>query len=115
MADGMKVPLRQFISSTVARPCAGQPKQPCSDRPMAHTALPGWLGGATPDEYVRIAHSDAVVDCHTLIGPQCAGMAIYRANVAKRCGPLNLTLPKDPEACFSTPYEFLDHHSGKKL
>ena len=113
-ADGMKgTPRRQLISRAEARPCTGQPKRPCPDCPMTRASLPGWLGGATPEEYLRLAHSDVLVDCHTLIGPQCAGMAIYRANVAKRCDPPNLTLPNDREACFATPHEFLAHHSKK--
>lgn len=103
---------RKLITSDEARPCAGQPTRPCSDCPMARDALPGWLGGATPEEYARLAHSDTVVSCHTLKGPQCVGMAIYRANVVKRCDPPNLRLPKDTAAVFATPMEFLQHHGG---
>jgi len=102
---------KQLISSEEAVDGKAQHTQPCSDCPMATTALPGWLGGATPDEYVQLAHSDHVVDCHCIRGTQCAGMAIYRANVIKRCDPPNLNLPKDPVKVFATPMAFVAHHN----
>lgn len=77
---------------------------------MARTALNGWLGGATPEEYVRLAHSDAQVSCHVYGNVQCAGMAIYRRNVCKRVSPPGLVLEKDTEAVFATPMAFLEHH-----
>lgn len=87
-----------------------QHTQPCSDCPMTRDALPGWLGGATPQEYRLLAHSDTVVPCHVILNQQCAGMAIYRANVVKRCDPPNLVLPCDKVKVFATPMEFLEHH-----
>jgi hypothetical protein len=80
---------------------------------MTRTALNGWLGGATPGEYVQLAHSDHVVHCHTLRGAQCAGMAIYRRNVCKRVDPPNLVLPKNTELVFATPMEFVAHHEAR--
>lgn len=77
---------------------------------MARTALPGWLGGATPQEYAAMAHADHLVECHTLLGAQCAGMAIYRRNVVKFCAPPTLRLPADRELCFASRSEFLAHH-----
>jgi hypothetical protein len=47
-----------------------------------------------------------------LIGAQCAGAAIYRANVAKNTrSDQTLRLPKDPKMVFNTPFEFWDHHT----
>ena len=77
---------------------------------MARRSLPGWLGGSSAAEYARLAHSDQQVDCHVLRGVQCAGMAIYRRNVAKQIDPPGLTLPADREAVFASPIEFLAHH-----
>lgn len=102
---------RVLVSSREAVVGKVQHKAPCTDCPMARRALPGWLGGATPEEYARLAHSDHVVNCHMIKRTQCAGMAIYRANVFKRTLPLNIQLPKDHEAVFSNPMEFLAHHS----
>ena len=56
------------------------------------------------------AHSDGIVECHTLTGAQCAGIAIYRRNVVKRVEPPNMRLEADHEKVFSTPMEFRDHH-----
>lgn len=107
--------LHQLMSSDDAIDLDGaQHLHPCPDCPMARSALPGWLGGATPEEYVRLAHSDTVVACHCIRDSQCAGMAIYRANVCKRCDPPNLKLPKDTDRVFASPFEFLDHHGGDR-
>lgn len=105
---------RQCVSSSDAVTGKTQHTKPCTDCPMARTALPGWLGGATSDEYVQLAHSDAVVACHSIKSTQCAGMAIYRRNVVKRCDPPNLVLPADRNAVFATPSEFINHHTGNK-
>lgn len=80
----------------------------CHDCPMRRVAIPGWLGGYTPQEYARLAHSDEPVDCHAIKRTQCAGMAIYRANVCKRA---TFKLPADHKAVFSTPHEFVAWHS----
>jgi hypothetical protein len=100
----------KLISSAEGGKSNKQHTQPCSDCPMRRDALPGWLGGSTPDEYVRLAHSDHPVNCHVITNQQCAGMAIYRANVVKRCDPPNLVLPKDTVKVFGFPTEFLEHH-----
>lgn len=104
---------RQLISIEDGYESPVQHTQPCSDCPMDRKSLPRWLGGHTADEYVRLAHSDHVVDCHVITNQQCAGMAIYRANVIKRCDPPNLRLPKDTEKVFATPMEFLAHHKER--
>lgn len=101
---------RKLISSAQAAKGKVQHTQPCSDCPMARSSLNGWLGGATPQEYVQLAHSDAVVDCHAIRKTQCAGMSIYRANVCKRRDPPQLQLPKDTSKVFATPMEFIAHH-----
>lgn len=88
-----------------------QHQRPCSDCPWQRDALPGWLGSGTPAEWVDTAHGECRVECHVILGMQCAGMAIYRANVVKKPrDPAILTLPKDKQRVFATPTEFLDHH-----
>lgn len=101
---------RQLISSDEAVKAKCQHKAPCSDCPWSRQSLNGWLGGASIDAWLHRAHGDDVVDCHTLRGAQCAGIAIYRRNVCKRSHPINLVLPKDEVAVFSTPMEFRAHH-----
>jgi hypothetical protein len=105
---------RRLIADDEAVEAPVQHTQPCSDCPMARTALPGWLGGSNPDEYVQLAHSDHLVPCHVISNQQCAGMAIYRKNVCKRVDPPGLRLPGDTEKVFATPMEFLAHHKRLK-
>jgi hypothetical protein len=101
----------QLITSADAKPCATQPTKPCSDCPWARTALPGWLGGFTPEEWLQAAHGEERIDCHTLKGPQCAGATIYRANVLKSVrDPQLLKLKRNVVDVFTSPGEFLKHH-----
>lgn len=100
----------KLIATGEAKRAAKPLTKPCTDCPMARASLNGWLGGATPEEYRRLAHSDARVECH-VHGHRCAGMAIYRTNVCKG-QPAEDKLPADHEAVFSTPMQFLDHHNS---
>jgi hypothetical protein len=106
---------RQLITYDQAKPAKKQHTKPCSDCPFARTAVRGWLGPYTAEEWVRLIHGEGKVECHTLIGPQCAGAAIYRGNVCKdpRDSSL-LTLPKNVTLVFRNPQEFMTHHTGKK-
>lgn len=102
---------RQLISSDEAVPASKPLTQPCSDCPWARTALPGWLGGMSIDEWLQAAHSETLVDCHCTTNQQCAGLAIYRANVLKTPRhPSIQRLPADRDTVFTTPDEFRTHH-----
>jgi hypothetical protein len=64
------------------------------------------------EEWVLAAHGECEVECHTLTGVQCAGIAIYRANVCKTPrDPKILRLPTDREKVFANPTEFRTHHA----
>jgi len=102
---------KQLISSSQAVPSDTQHSKPCSDCPWARTSLVGWTGEMSPQEWIEAAHGEALVDCHALIGPQCAGVAIYRANVCKTPrDPRILRLSSDCDSVFASPKEFLNHH-----
>jgi hypothetical protein len=104
---------RQLISSREAIPAKKQHTKPCSDCPWSRGALPGWLGSLSSDDWITIAHSDSVAECHALTGVHCAGLAIYRANVVKSVrDPAALRLPRDHKAVFSSPVEFKCHHEN---
>jgi hypothetical protein len=106
---------RKLISSREAVEAKCQHKTPCSDCPWARDSLKGWLGTMTPEEWLAAAHSETSIECHTLLGAQCAGSAIYRANVCKTPRyPEILQLPKDPDKVFTSPMQFHEHHTIKK-
>lgn len=102
---------KQLISIDEAKPSAVQHKAPCSDCPFRRDSLPGWLGGSTSAQYAKLACSDEIILCHTVIGPQCAGAAIYRANICKEVRSKKvLRLPKDKVKVFAWVTEFMEHH-----
>lgn len=85
---------------------------PCSDCPWRRDSAPGWLGSMTPREWTDAAHhSNTLVDCHTMRGAQCAGIAIYRRNVCQRVDPPSIRLEADRETVFANRMEFESHHS----
>lgn len=103
-----------ITTSEEAVPCDRQPDKPCHDCPWRRKAIAGWLGPLSPEEWVQVAHGDGKVLCHALEGPQCAGLAIYRANNHKLPrDPEALVLDTDRETVFSGPAEFLEHHKRK--
>ena len=102
---------KKLISSEEATPANGQHEHACSDCPFSRESLRGWLGGLSVDDWLGVAHSDAPSDCHVLEGAQCAGVAIYRANVGKLPrDPSILRLPRDIDNVFASPMEFREHH-----
>lgn len=102
----------QLMTSDEAVKAKRQHKRPCSDCPWSRKSLPGWVGSATPDEWIQEAHGEARIECHTRDGAQCAGAAIYRANVCKSVrDPSTLELEPDTTRVFSKPSEFVDHHT----
>lgn len=59
----------------------------------------------------QLISSDEAPEC----AKQCAGLAIYRANVCKKPRDRSiLTLPADREAVFAAPSEFRHHHTTKE-
>lgn len=85
---------------------------PCSECPWRRNSAPGWLGSEqTPEEWVRTAHRDDTVECHVHAPSLCAGIAIYRTNVAKQLRDVSVPrLPGDKVSVFATPAEFIRHH-----
>lgn len=92
-----------------------QHRTPCKECPWRRVSLRGWLGPHDAKQWVLIAHGEAVIDCHLLHQNkthQCAGAAIYRANVLKECRSARpLSLPQDKATVFSDPGQFLAHHT----
>ena len=83
----------------------------CAECPWRRKAAPGWLGSEmTPEQWVKTAHSDSIVDCHLRKDHQCVGIAHYRRNVCKMAYPPNLVVDKDKSTFFAAPAEFVSHH-----
>lgn len=103
-------------------------RKPCRECPFSKSIAPdnphGTLGGGNPLTYIGQAQGAFLLSCH--MDPkyaenprsanltQCAGAAIYRANigVASRMPEQLLALPADPDLAFTSAKEFLVHHSG---
>lgn len=102
---------RRFVSDEQAVKTASQHRKPCADCPFARTSLAGWLGAHTREEWVAMIHGEAWINCHCTTNQQCAGAAIFRANVIKCCrSPEHLSLPADTRLVFSNNAEFMTHH-----
>ena len=99
--------------------------QPCPDCPWRRSTRPGALGGSPPETFIGQAFGAYVLPCHNACDfgdpdwkakaidtPQCAGAAIFRANVGigKFLPPVLHKLPSDPGLVFNTAAEFLAHH-----
>jgi len=96
-------------------------RTPCSECPWRRVAPAGWLGPETAEGWINIVLGDGLIACHMTIPghdladmTQCAGAAIFRANVAKipRSSAVH-KLPKNRDEVFATPAEFRQHHQGE--
>jgi hypothetical protein len=106
----------KLISGAEAAPSSVQHTTPCSDCPWRRDALPGWLGSLDVDEWLKSAHGETRMECHTVKGPQCAGAAIYRANMLKSPRDKSLLrLTPDRETVFANPNEFRKHHEDGEV
>ncbi len=104
--------MKKCVSSAEAEPATRQHTKPCSDCPWARTALNGWLGGYTVEDWLAAARSDMMIDCHTVSTAQCAGAAIFRGNIGKLPRDRRVfRLPANRVLVFSSPAEFTEHHS----
>lgn len=102
-------------------------KAPCATCPFARTTAPGTLGGSPVETYIGQVHGPFVLPCHCAVNyddpqwrekaidtPQCAGAAIFRANVgaaAKMPAAIH-KLPGGHPNVFSNEAEFVAHHKG---
>lgn len=107
---------RRLVTVESATPATKQHSKPCSDCPWRRTAVEGWLGPMTGPEWIECALGEIQIDCHTLIGAQCAGAATFRANVGKLPRDRGcLRLPRDRERVFATRAEFLEYHDLDRI
>lgn len=108
------------------------PKVPCKECAFSRAVEPGCLGGSEPEVYIGQSFAPFAIPCHCHCDfsdpdwkskagpgetPQCAGVAIFRANIgAKGVLPKALTyLDVNNDLVFSDPVQFLAHHKGISL
>ena len=111
-----------------------QHRKPCTQCPFRRASIPGFIGGAHPDNFVQMANADVRMPCHLHLpegvnyeaaqipgtrefrAPQCAGRAIYWRNQIKiPRDPSLLVLDGDSETVFCWPQEFIAHHQEVAL
>lgn len=96
-------------------------KTPCDECPWRRDSTPGFTGPESPQDWVDCAHAEGYIACHKTIqgtvdgetewSHQCAGAAIFRANVHKVPRDREVTtLPADRESVFASNQEFIEHH-----
>ena len=104
---------KTLITSEEATLAGKQITKPCSDCPWAKKSVGGWVGSLSPEQWVQYAHGEARMDCHVHPDAQCAGAAIYRANICKSPRDKTLlVLPPDKVRVFSRPQDFINHHKS---
>lgn len=104
--------------------------KPCVECPFRRKSLQGYLGAATPSEFIVTAHSGRVpMPCHMEVDyerkdwkkqqekvHQCSGHAIYLSNSCKMPESKDVkTLPKDTKTVFNWPHEMLSYHTNGKV
>ncbi len=103
----------KLITSDQSTPAKAQLTKPCSDCPWARASFNGWLGPGTAEEWLTAAHGEGTVPCHVHPNVQCAGLAIFRANVYKvPRDQETLRLPADRVRVFAIDDEFKAHHDN---
>ena len=105
-----------------------QRKTPCGTCPFARRTKPGTLGGSPIETFAGQAHGPFLLPCHQGKGyvqdadtvandpervEECAGAAIFRANVGatERLPEGLLRLDVDTLLVFATFDEFAQHHT----
>lgn len=103
-----------------------QHRKPCAECPFGKTAKVKTLGGGDPDTYIGQIYGPFWFPCH-LDGnyddkqsdpaevTQCAGAAIFRANLEldAKMPPALLKAEKDEGRSFTSAEEFVKHHTGE--
>ncbi len=114
-------------------------RQPCSECPFRRCAPAGWVGDASPADFIDTAMADHAMPCHQTVDYEqddwrdqlieegtkvqhCAGARIFFANQCKL--PRNpvyllaiergqvIKLAADKERVFANRAEFLAHHEA---
>lgn len=61
--------------------------------------------------WIGVAHSEQIEICHCTTNQQCAGLAIFRANICKLPYLGSLILEQNKKIVFANDAEFSKHHT----
>lgn len=97
--------------------------KPCKACPWIRASEPGYLGGSEAEVYVGQAVLPFWLPCHSSANyegkasdvnavVECAGAAMFRANIGVKLPPSLLSMPADQEVAFGSLAEFYAHHKG---
>lgn len=107
--------------------------KPCGTCPFSRSVRPGALGGGSIPQFIGQVCGPFFLPCHSQPNygeirsqmksgaggfeeaRQCAGAAVFRANIGRPgtgANSMELTLPPDREKVFSSYAEFVAHHGG---
>lgn len=95
--------------------------QPCVECPFLRSAVPGHIGPYMAHEWPEMCHAEGPIACHMTIEregqpwpelKQCAGAAIFRANIFKSPRHPNIAKgERDTVRVFAWDDEFIAHHA----
>lgn len=107
--------------------------KPCSECPWRRSSIRGWLGASTPREFLATTMAEHRMPCHKTIdyerpdwkvaaaaAPLCVGSLVFLANICKiprdpDLAAARMMVAADREEVFSSPSQFLDHHSRETV
>lgn len=102
-------------------------KKPCAECPFRTASLPGWLGAATPRQFIDTVMSDTAMPCHMTVdytdddwkdqirdggsASYCAGALDFFANTCKKSRDWQRPIGQKNPRVFKGPLAFLEHHT----
>lgn len=102
-------------------------KKPCNQCPFRKKSLPGWLGDASPEQFMATVMQDHEMPCHSTVDysdprwrrslstkkvSYCKGSLIFFANICKLSRDRDRPTAEPSEDVFRSPQEFLNHHKS---
>lgn len=99
-------------------------KTSCRECPFRKASLPGYLGEATPEQFIATVHADHEMPCHLTVDYEdpkwkeklfedsfCAGSLIYARNVAMMSRDAKRPTLEKSDGVFASRAEFVEHHT----
>ncbi len=102
-------------------------KKPCNECPFRRKSIPGWMGDATPEEFIEATMADAAMPCHMTVDYEdpnwpsmnqpetsyCYGALVFFRNTCKKSRDKERPIAEPSKDVFAHRMEFLNHHLRK--